>query len=545
VVAVVTLVACGHVSKRNESNSGGGTAAGGSGNEGGSGATGGSDLFEPCPGMLPPEVPMRALREPELTNELQVFGQPLDGEVFPEPYSRLFAAGPEPEATLAFVQGHADFVSGLAKRVTTDAAAIGAWLDCDVVASGPDCTKKLFDFVIDRLFRGRQQPETMSELQQVFDTGQKLGGDFKSGARALLEVALQSPEFLYRVELGRPVDGRSAQWSQPTDMEMASRLSFLLWNRGPDDELLSAAAQGRLTEVADIGEQARRMLADARAPGAIVHFYRELLRMTGDAHFDPGASAFTPEILQLMDQEFAGFVNQATFEGPGDFSALFAPVTSLNGPLASYYGLPGAKGETFQSVGLDRARYAGILTQPAWLTRASSPQFTNPSKRGWIVASALRCQDVPPEPPGVNDPAPTQAGVTTRERLSIHGVNPVCAACHQLIDPPGFALEHIDATGRYRETENGFAIDTTGRLAPDGPAFDGPAELGARLATSDDARQCFVTQWERFAFGRAEEESSECTRSELRTQFSGNENVVELLIALTQTESFRFRKVQP
>ena len=543
----MALVACGHVSKRNEgSSSAGGTATGGGGSSAGS--TGGSGIvLEPptCSELPPPEVPLRALGESALTNELAQFGLPLDGEVFPEPSSLIYDEQ-EWEASLAFVAGHADFVNGLAKRVTADAAGLGTLLGCDVEAAPRKCQGKLFEFVAARLFRGLPSPETTADLQRVFDTGEKLGGDFQSGARAVFEVALQSPEFLYRPELGRPVEGRAADWSQPTDVEMASRLSFLLWDRGPDDELLTAAAQGGLTDPADIEAQARRMVADERARGGVRRFYRELLRATRVPFLD-GATALTPGVLALMDQEFASFVEHATFDGPGDFAALFAPTSWVNGPLASYYGLPDVKGDAFRAVELDPARYAGILTQPAWLVRASSPTFTSPSRRGWIASGAFLCQVVPPEPPGVDVNLPPPASpppTTTRERLAEHTVNPICAGCHQMMDPLGLALEHIDSSGRYRETEDGHSIDTSGHWAPDGPPFAGVVELGALLAKDSTARSCFVTQWTRFAFGRYEEEHNDCTRTELQEQFASEQNVPELMIALTQTESFRFRKVQ-
>lgn len=554
-VVVVALVGCGHVSKRNDGgpSAGGATASAGSG--GGSSTGGSGVIVEPpvCAFLSPPDVPLKALGESELKNELGQFAKPLDGAVFPEPHSPIYDEQ-ELDASFQFVSGHADFVNGLAKRVTADSAGLGKLLGCDVAAAAKKCEANLFDFVIARLFRGRQSTETVAELQQVFDAGEKLGGGFQSGARAVLEVALQSPEFLYRPELGRPVEERtaewSAEWSQPTDVEMASRLSFLLWDRGPDDELLSAAAQGGLTEPADIEEQARRMVADPRAHGGVRHFYRDLLRINRDPYVEAASSPeFTQAIAALMGQEFDGFVEHATFDGPGDFSALFAPTTWVNGTLASYYGLPGVRGDAFQVVDLDPQKYAGILTQPAWLVRASSSTFTNPSRRGWVAAGAFLCQVVPPEPPIIGPiQPPGPPGMTTRERLAQHVAEPACAGCHQIMDPLGFALEHLDAAGRYRETENGVPIDTSGHWAPDGPPFAGAAELGALLAKDSRARDCFVTQWSRFAFGRIEAERNQCTSSqlfELSAQFSGAPSVPELMVALTQTESFRFRKVQP
>ena len=361
---------------------------------------------------------MRALHEAELRNELEIFGQPLDGAVFPPATSRLFDTEPEASATLPFVQGHAELVSGLAKRVTADSATLARLLGCEVDRIDTEtCKDKLFDFVIARLFRGRQDDETAGELRQAFDAGFALGGDFRSGARALLEVALQSPEFLYRLELGRPVEGRTAEWSQPTDVEMASRLSFLFWDRGPDDELLAAAARGALSDPADIEAQARRLLADDRAKSAVRRFYRELMSSEQEPKLDVAVPEFTPAVVELMDQEFAGFVDRATFSGAGDFRALFAPNTSVNGPLASYYGLPGIEGEAFRPVELEASKFAGILTQPAWLTRASLAGFTDPSLRGWVISRALLCSEIPGEPKGVMDhpPAPVP-DKTTRER---------------------------------------------------------------------------------------------------------------------------------
>jgi hypothetical protein len=251
-------------------------------------------------------------------------------------------------------------------------------------------------------------------------------------------------------------------------------------------------------------------------------------------------------VLALMDQEFAGFVSRATFEGAGDFRALFASNSWLNDRLAGYYGLPGVGGDAFRAVALDSSKYAGILTQPAWLTRASLTGFTNPSRRGWVISRSLLCSGVPAEPSEVSDHQPPPLpGKTTRQRLVEHAVNPACAGCHQLIDPVGFALEHIDPTGRYREDEDGLTIDTSGELYGGAGSFDGAVQLGALLADSQEAHDCFVTQWERFAFGQIEEQTNECTRSQLREQFAATDNVVELLVALTQTDSFRFRKVLP
>lgn len=501
-------------------------------------------MFEPCaPNGPPPEAPMRALREAQLTNELAVFGESLAGEVFPEPFS-LFEAGPEPQANLQFVRGHGEFVADLSRRVVMNADGFGKLLGCKVAPQpAADCQDRLLDFVIRRLFRGRQDPDTLRELQQVYAKGEELGGDFQSGARAVLEVALQSPEFLYRVEEGQPATDLEAPWGQPTDLEMASRLSFLFWDRGPDDELLALAeTPGSLTEdPLQIEKQARRLLADERSRSPVRRFYRELMQASGALSFDPELPEFDASIVALMDEEFASFVEHATFDGASNFGALFEPVTWVNGPLASFYGWPGIEGDQFQKVQLEAGVFAGLLTQPAWLSRASFPGYSNPSRRGWVVARALRCLDVPPEM--LSDvPPPTMAGMTSRGRAGAHATIPACASCHAFVDPVGFGLEHFDATGRYRETENGLPIDSSGTLAPNGEPFDGAGSLAEVLLNREDTRNCFVTQWSRFAFGRTEEDANECTRATLRDEFARNDSIYELLVALTQTKSFRFRK---
>ncbi|HEX2874951.1 MAG TPA: DUF1592 domain-containing protein [Polyangiaceae bacterium] len=548
-MAVLALaVACGHTAKRNEqstSSTGGVGGSVGGGGFGDGGFAGGGEVVEPCaPNRPPPEAPLRALREAQLSNELEVFGESLEGEVFPEPFSQLYDRDPEPQANLQFVRGHGDFVADLARRVVMNADGLGELLGCKVAPEpANDCQSRLFDFVIRRLFRGRQEPDTRDELEQVFAKGEALGGGFQSGARAVLEVALQAPEFLYRVEQGQPATELDAPWGQPTDVEMASRLSFLFWDRGPDDELLALAeTPGSLTnDRLQIEKQARRLLDDERSRGPVRRFYRELMQASGALSFDPELPEFDADILALMDQEFASFVEHATFDGASHFGALFEPVTWVNGPLARFYGWPGIEGDQFREVQLQGGSFAGLLTQPAWLSRASFPRYSNPSRRGWVVTRALRCQDIPPEP--LNDvPPPTMAGMTSRGRAAVHAANAACAACHSFVDPVGFGLEHFDATGRYRETENGLPIDASGTLAPSGEPFDGAGSLAEALLSSDDTRNCFVTQWSRFAFGRTEEEANECTRATLRDELARNDSIYELLVALTQSNSFLFRK---
>jgi hypothetical protein len=205
-------------------------------------------------------------------------------------------------------------------------------------------------------------------------------------------------------------------------------------------------------------------------------------------------------------------------------------------------------GDTLQPVTPDAKRYAGLITESAFMVRSSFSRNTNPVRRGNTIAGALLCNDVPPEPPEVPIvlPPPLESPATTRQRFQAHATNPICSSCHAMMDPIGFAFEHIDETGRYRETQEGLGIDTSGKLTvPSMTTFDGPVELGQILAQNTDVKSCFVRQWERFAFGRAETDANKCSESHLRARFlaDADGSLKELLVALTQTESFRFKKV--
>ncbi len=500
-----------------------------------------------CPGSEPPDWPIRLLADYELTNELEQVEASPDPEARFPTQSRLFTNGDVEPATSVFVGSQSDLAHRVAQQLAGDPARLKLLIGCDV-EDEKACRSALIDFVLRRLFRGLASAETEAELDALFEQGQTLGGDFASGIRAVLEVALQSPEFLYRFELGRPAADRDPTWTEPTDFELASRLSFLFWDGGPDDVLLRAAEAGQLSDPDLLAEHARRMLEDPRATRAVARFYRELTGAKPPYSFDTKLNPdFTPAVYELMRSELDQFVVDATFSGAGDYRALFAPVTWLNGPLADFYGYPSLSGAEFRRVDQDPARYAGLLSMGAWLSSARST-WTSPTLRGFAVARGFSCRDIPPPPPTVPGTLPEPDGtLTTRERLEQHVVNPACAACHHLMDPIGFGLEHFDAAGRWRDTENNLPIDASGMVTLDEGevAFDGAPGLGEALIDSSGTRDCYVTQWQRFAFGRTEAEANQCSHSELRDAFlASGENVQALMVALTQTESFRYRKVQ-
>jgi len=327
---------------------------------------------------------------------------------------------------------------------------------------------------------------------------------------------------------------------------MASRLSYLLWGSTPDPTLLLAASQGGLRTRAEIEAQARRLLADGRARDVVRYFTFQLMGLH-DVRYLPnlGVNAgFTQEIADLILEETRLYIDEITWRGPGDLQALLtSPISFLNGPLAAFYGVPGVTGDGFTKVSLDPARRGGLLTQPSILARTSNGLSSSPSKRGLLVLGQILCAPIVSAPVNVPPPA-LSTTLTTRERYQEATSSAPCALCHMHFDPVGFAFEHYDAVGRWRDTENGRPIDARGELFQTDArgSFDGAVALAQRLAAGQDARACYVGKWMGFAYGRAETADDACSRRLLMDAFAAsNGNIPELLIALTQTDAFVFR----
>jgi hypothetical protein len=534
---------------------GGGAGTGSVAGTGGgaAGATGGSSAA--CPSTVAAPAPLRRLTRFEYNNTVRdLFGNPSrPADALPADDFTNIAA--EMSVSPVLVEGYHTLAHDFAIAATKDAAAVAALLGCDPASAGETaCRQKLIRELVPRIFRRAAVADDDAELGAVFAAGQQLGGGFAGGVRAVVEVALQSPEFLYRIELGEPIGAAAPGIARPTQYELATRLAYLLWGSTPDPQLMTAAAQGKLGTKAEIATEARRLLADPRAHDVVRTFTFQLMRLT-DVDYRSllglGANVgFTAEIAGLVLEETRLYIDEVTWQGAGDFRTLLtSPVSFVNGPLAAFYGVAGVTGDGFRKVTLDPARRAGLLTQPSVLARTSAGTSTIPTRRGMLVLDDVLCVEVPPPPPGLSPPPPPSTTLTTRERFEQDTSSlPVCAACHRLTDRLGFAFEHYDAVGRWRESDNGQAIDVTGEIVGTDVAggFDGAAELGRKLAGSAQARRCAVTQWWRFAAGRAEEAADACALETVDRAFAASGNRVrELLVAITQTDGFGYRKVQP
>ncbi|HRI71423.1 MAG TPA: DUF1592 domain-containing protein, partial [Polyangium sp.] len=426
-----------------------------------------------------------------------------------------------------------------------------ALLPCAPVAGEERaCAGKFVTTFGRRAYRRPLESDEVSRLLAVYDWGFTEVG-FSRGIELVIQAMLQSPHFLYRVEFGMP-NLIEKDIIALTPHEVASRLSYMLWSSMPDAELFAAADAGRLGTAQEIETQARRMLEDPRARQAVANFNAQWLGLSHMESMkkDPATYPKYDESLRpLWREETMAFLDDVIFDGQGDVATLFTATHSvMNAQLATFYGIEGGPTtEAFVRVELDPARTAGVLTQGSVLAVTGKPNQSSPVHRGKFVRERLLCQTIPPPPNNVVATPPDLApDLTTRERYSEHSENPSCAGCHIKMDPIGFGFEHYDGIGLWRDAENGLPVDDTGEILDtrniDGP-FDGVVDLGRKLAESEEARQCVATQWFRYGYGRAEGADDYCTMKDLQETFAAKKfNIKELLVALTQTDSFRYRR---
>jgi len=320
----------------------------------------------------------------------------------------------------------------------------------------------------------------------------------------------------------------------------------------PDDKLFAAAEAGQLTTSKDIGVQAQRMLDDPKAKQVVANFHEQWLHYDRLASVGKDATLFpdwSPAVGDMMHEETADFIEDVVFQGAGDLTSLLtAPYTFLNADLAKVYGVSGPSGKAFEKIQLDPTQRAGILTLGSLLTINAHSNQTSPVHRGKLVRERFLCDQMPPPPPNVMTiPPEPNPSSTARERFAQHSSNVACGGCHSLMDPLGFGFENYDAMGRFRTEESGKPIDPSGNISQsdiDGK-FVGVVDLAKKLASSGDVRNCYTTQWFRFAFGRGETNEDACTLSTVGAQFAAKQgNIKELLVAFTQTDAFLYRRAR-
>ncbi len=398
----------------------------------------------------------------------------------------------------------------------------------------------------------RRPLDTVEQLRliAVYDTGAQMEGvPFENGVGLVAQALLQSPHFLYRIELGEPTEVPGLNRLGP--FELASRLSYLVWRSMPDDALLDAAAADALGTPDQLAGQLHRLLADERAPDAVWTFFRQWLDLDEIDHVDKDRATFplwTDALRLELAEESRHFVDHVVWSA-GDLRELYlADYAFVDRRLADHYALAPVTGDAFRKVSTGGQR-RGVLTQGALMAATSKPNQTSPIHRGILVRERLLCAALPPPPPDVTatppDPDPS---LTTRERFAAHTEDETCRSCHRLIDPIGFGFEHFDALGRWRDTENGLPVDASGEVVQtydlDGP-FDGVTELAQRLAGSEQAQRCVALQTFRYAFGRWESPIDTCTLDALYDAYvDGGHRFDALLEGVVVSDAFRFRRAQ-
>lgn len=398
------------------------------------------------------------------------------------------------------------------------------------------------DFVRSFGERAWRRPLTESEVTKYANLTAELanhfGGDPVKGSELTVAAMLQSPYFLYRVELGEPIRKKS-QTRKYSPYEMATRLSYTLWETTPDAALLEAAANGELQTERSVREHATRMLQDPRANAALTRFWREHLnvdRVTLANYPKPGA---TEELYAAMREEGRWLIDQVTTPGADARLFLTSKNTYVNSELAAHYGMTFA-GEGFHEVDLPAERQ-GFLTSGVFLTTMSHPSKTSPTRRGKFVIERVLCRTIPPPPPGVELTLPDvpSGQATRRQLLEAHLESPVCQGCHAQTDPIGFAFEGFDALGATRDEDNGLPIDTTGTF--EHQIYSNARDLLAMLTSSAEVAPCVSQQALRYATGHIETRDQRPYVDQLTEGLVASGHEYRRLIAeVVSSEAFRF-----
>ena len=367
------------------------------------------------------------------------------------------------------------------------------------------------------------------------------------GLRWAASALLQSPYFLYRSERGTPVPGM-ADRNQYTPDELASKLAFFLWNSTPDAALLDAAESGALATAAGLSAQVDRLLAAPQGHEAIVNFAREFMRTDNLVGMPKDASTYptyTTTLPAAMANEVLSLWENTAFKSDSSVLELFTTQqTFANKELGALYGLDTSSltATTFSPVTLPASQgRSGLLTTAAMLALQATQIEGSPTLRGRFIREKFQCMAIPSPPPGVVTTLPaTGAGVfTKRQKMVTHEAQPSCAACHGLMDPIGFALEHFDAVGAYRATDSGLQIDTSGTL--NGEPFSGSVDMGKVLAASPATGPCIVQNIYSYAVGHAVPDTEQVAVSDLSTAFVASGNRLRaLILKLVASDGFVF-----
>lgn len=394
----------------------------------------------------------------------------------------------------------------IASTVVTDDAVFAKVVPCS------DETQTCRDrFIAEFGLRSFRRPLSDAEqmrLAELFDAGAELVGGsspFRDGVQVVVEALMQSPYFLYRTELSNTTEDATVPLS---NYEVASRLSYFLYDSMPDAELFAAAAAGELTNVSNVEAQVERMLQTDAATAQLVSFHEQAWHFDRYSKVSPDPAVF-PDLAddlssRLLDASRA-FVTDVIESGGGVSELLTAPFAYADTELGRLYGID-VEGQ-LQRIELDSGSRLGLLSQPGFLASHAHARKTDPIHRGLFVTRDLLCRSIGAPPAGASMatlPEGSPTPKTTREEVTLLTAPSGCVECHRLINPPGFAFEGFDAVGQIRDEEDGTPVDTATTILLDGVELEvsGAVELVQHLAESGEVHACYADKWLTFAHGR-------------------------------------------
>ena len=392
-----------------------------------------------------------------------------EGELLPrQSYAELFSfKGGEPAVDSISISGPYK-MSGVGQTPSRQ-KIYSCYPDSDSQQSA--CAKEILSALARQAYRRPLAQSDVDTLLQFYAVGYDQDG-FEEGIRTGIQGILVSPHFLFRIE-SQPENIPTGTPYQLSDLDLASRLSFFIWSSIPDDELLTLAEQGKLSDPVIFNEQVRRLLSDQRSNILVQNFTEQWLgirRLDGVIPDPKVFPYFDDSLREALQKETQLFAQSIAREDRSLLEFLNADYTFVNERLAQHYGIPNIFGSGFRRVTLIDNNRKGLLGKGSVLTVTSYANRTSPTLRGkWVLENILGTP--PPEPP---PDVPTLAEnqdngrvLTMRERLQIHRANTVCAVCHNRMDPLGFAMDNFNAIGAWRDYEGTTPVDPTGAL-PDG-----------------------------------------------------------------------------
>ena len=537
---------------------GGSGAVGTGGSAGSTGATGGTTSvpppFEPAPGVL------RRLTRAQFRSAIfDLLGETVDVS---DLEADSFDAGDFAVTGASVVSTSRNGVNQYQSAIESAVGAVFSdetkrqtLMGCTPSASGDACSRGFFERLGRRAWRRPLEVVEVDRLVAVAENGVTELGSVVEGVRWATVALLASPNFIYRAELGAPgLDGTL----RFTGYEMASRLAFLIWNSVPDETLLEEAASGVLGTVEGVRAATERLLSSPAGRAAVGNFaeeYMRLDRLAPQAKDPELYPEYTSTLKAAMVQDMRSVWETVVFDDQASLLSVFTTNKAVvNSELAVLYGVDaaGLGPTTFRSVTLPAGARTGIFGKSGFLSQFANQKYGSPTLRGKFISEAFLCTPIEPPPGDVNTDIPeppSDMPKTRRQQLTEHSTNPTCAGCHMSMDPMGFPFENFDGIGRYRTTDHGLPVDTSGGF----PLSDGnqvpvanASEFGAAAAASDLVAECMVRRYYEYAMGYKERDVDRVVVDALTASFEASGfKLRDLIVSVATNEAFAAVAAQP